>query len=502
MSITRYKTFTDGEVLTAADLNGMQDQVIDNEQDVGSPRTEAFDLDGQRLIMSADGNTSAIASTASKVDLRLNSQDLFDFDGTAVAPVNGMSFVAAATGQATVIQAKGSDASVTLSVRAKGTGGQIGLRVNSFETLVLLSGSGTPVNGIQAFSAPTGSPAELRTTGSDTNVGLKITPKGTGAITLDADPTGVGVDIDGAPLVLDADGDTSLRETSDDVLALKMQGMDAFIFDGDVASPVNGLTLRSSATTVDPAIAGHGTDAIVNVRLTPKSTGVAASAGGWAVDGATNLTWRWTGSSTSVLLQENTGSATAPTWTTRNTFLTGVGVPKGTALLASSSPSSAASVDLTSVITSLFDIYDIEFYLLPATDSVSLWLRVSTNNGSSWESGAVYSSQYLDMSGATITAASGTTGNAMEICRSNVGNNAPFEGVFGTIRIHSLGSGSGYPQTTSCSWRGELIDAAGLSRTLQGSGGRVGVNAINAVQLLFESGNIADGEVRIYGLPK
>ena len=81
------------------------------------------------------------------------------------------------------------------------------------------------------------------------------------------------LDFNGNSAILDADGDSSLRETSDDVLAIRLQGLDAFIFDGDVASPVNGITWRSSATGVSVETAATGSDSNINLRLTPKGTG-------------------------------------------------------------------------------------------------------------------------------------------------------------------------------------------------------------------------------------
>jgi len=56
------------------------------------------------------------------------------------------------------------------------------------------------------------------------------------------------------------------------VVALELQGFDAFIFDGDVASPVNGFTFTSSAAGVAPQIIAQGaTD--VGINLVPKGTG-------------------------------------------------------------------------------------------------------------------------------------------------------------------------------------------------------------------------------------
>lgn len=86
-------------------------------------------------------------------------------------------------------------------------------------------------------------------------------------------PLTAGLDCDGQTLTLDADADSTLRPSSDDVIVLRLQGLDAFIFDGDVASPVNGITFKSSATGVPPSIEAQGSDSNINLRLTPKGTG-------------------------------------------------------------------------------------------------------------------------------------------------------------------------------------------------------------------------------------
>jgi len=88
-------------------------------------------------------------------------------------------------------------------------------------------------------------------------------------------------DFNGKRLDLDADADSSLRETADDVLALELQGFDAFIFDGDVGSPVNGLTFKSSSTGTYPSITAQGTDTDIGLNFVMKG------AGNFDIDGGT-----------------------------------------------------------------------------------------------------------------------------------------------------------------------------------------------------------------------
>ena len=82
-----------------------------------------------------------------------------------------------------------------------------------------------------------------------------------------------GLDMDGQTLTIDSDADSTLRATADDLVALRLQGFDAFIFDGDVSTPVNGLTFTSSATGVAPNITAQGTDSNIGITLVPKGTG-------------------------------------------------------------------------------------------------------------------------------------------------------------------------------------------------------------------------------------
>lgn len=415
-------------------------------------------MDGFELVLDGDADTSITSDTDDRIDFRASGQDLWKMDGTATTPVNGLTFLASAAASPVQIQAHGSDTNIGITAVPKGTG---------------------------AFTV-------TATTGTISMTTVTATIAATNII-LDA---ATSVDIDGATFIIDADADSSLRATSDDVVALKLQNVDAFIFDGDVSTPVNGLTFKSQATGVDPTIGGHGTDAIVNVRLDPKSTGVAACAGGWAVDGSSALSWRWTGSGTSILLQENTGSASAPTWTTRTTFATGVGFSQGLTLLGTYSPSAAASVDITSKISATYSAYLIVFALVPATDGAALYLRTDSNNGASFDAGA--GDYGYCGSESTTTPAVNTHGSASatQVVLAGAVGNATNENVSGQVLLNFIGSATAYP---TFNWDSSQLDTSTALRAYAGGGTRRSAAAIDAVQLLMSSGNLT-GVVRIYGI--
>ena len=71
MAVTQFKTYIAGEVLTADDLNSSLTRITDNGEDLAWPATKAKDLNGQALILDADGDTSFAASTDDVIDVRI-----------------------------------------------------------------------------------------------------------------------------------------------------------------------------------------------------------------------------------------------------------------------------------------------------------------------------------------------------------------------------------------------------------------------------------------------
>lgn len=122
MAVTVYKTFSAGEVLTASDLNSSFSKFADNGEDLAWPATKAKDFDGQVLVLDADGDTTITADTDDRIDLQLGGADLFRFVGTVANPVNGLDFIASASGSAVQIKAVGSDTNISIDLIPKGSG--------------------------------------------------------------------------------------------------------------------------------------------------------------------------------------------------------------------------------------------------------------------------------------------------------------------------------------------------------------------------------------------
>lgn len=144
MSISPYKTWSSGEVLTAADLNASFTQITNNALSLISPLTGSLDANGNEIILDADADTSITSDTDDRVDVRAGGVDVFRIDGTTASSVNGLDVVSAATGSAPRLSAQGTDSNIDVDVRPKGTGGlQIrGMKLQSF-ALRLINDGGT-----------------------------------------------------------------------------------------------------------------------------------------------------------------------------------------------------------------------------------------------------------------------------------------------------------------------------------------------------------------------
>lgn len=172
----------------------------------------------------------------------------------------------------------------------------------------------------------------------------------------------------------------------------------------------------------------------------------------------------------------------------------------GRRLLSSVTVSTAvASVDFTSLITSQFKNYMLEFdNLAPSTNAVMARYRVSQNNGSTWITDYVVESWGHE----AISDTYARTGANWNECNMNpdawgVGNNTNHKAA-GFIYMTDPNSTAGFK-----GFRGELIFDAGVSTyvmNMRFSAFTKVVGAVNAIKFYFSPGNIASGNFRFYGI--
>ena len=181
-----------------------------------------------------------------------------------------------------------------------------------------------------------------------------------------------------------------------------------------------------------------------------------------------------------------------------------LGLLNGSVLLSTKTASSSASITFTSADNFLgYAGYLIYFYnVVPATDGVALYLRTSTNDGSSYNSGASdYSfTSLLSLSGTAAQVFNQSSAAAQIPITNPPGSpigNLTDEGGEGQILIlnPAVSGRRCVIQSNMTFWTPTPVFASTAN-----FGGRNGTGAVNAVQLLMSSGNIASGTFKLYGI--
>lgn len=165
--------------------------------------------------------------------------------------------------------------------------------------------------------------------------------------------------------------------------------------------------------------------------------------------------------------------------------------------IASGSVHSAASLELTG-LSSTYYLYELVLTnILPATNNQGLWLRVSTDNGSTWKSGA---SDYWWQSGYVqnnfeYAIQYGDEYDSEIVLGGIFGTTAGGKGVV-SLRIFDPSATSDYTRVTYgwTSYTSYPYQISGFS-----GGFYRATTAVDAIQLLFSSGNIAWMNYALYG---
>lgn len=175
------------------------------------------------------------------------------------------------------------------------------------------------------------------------------------------------------------------------------------------------------------------------------------------------------------------------------------GPAPGLVLLEEHTASSSASLNFTTAISSTYDEYVIEFVnIIPATNAVNFWMRMSTDGGSTYDSGTNYSYivAYFNRFGGALAGVD--SGGTKILLAGSAIDNTSTAGVTGKISLFSPGSTSLRKNIV-----GQLgIITSGVVEVEQCSGWYQSTTAVNAFQFLFSSGNISSGTIRVYGLAK
>ena len=128
--------------------------------------------------------------------------------------VNYVQVTGAATNNSPRISSQGSDSLISLGISAKGAGDIFFQNSGNASTgFIIRQGTGTVVNYLQVASSATGNAPVLSSQGSDTNIDLALTPKGTGLIRF-------GTYVSNAATTFSLDGYIELKDAAGNIRKL------------------------------------------------------------------------------------------------------------------------------------------------------------------------------------------------------------------------------------------------------------------------------------------
>jgi len=173
--------------------------------------------------------------------------------GSVASAVNHLKVTNAATTNDVIVEVIGTDTNIGIVLTPKGTGiiTALNTKITNIRESVggalalIITGAASIVNHFEIKPSITTADLELNAVGSDADIGIKITPKGTGKIT----------------------ALNTIITTLFDAAALAWLKVEA------VASAVNEITIKNNATSIDPEIKATGTDTDIGIKLIPKGKG-------------------------------------------------------------------------------------------------------------------------------------------------------------------------------------------------------------------------------------
>jgi len=169
----------------------------------------------------------------------------------------------------------------------------------------------------------------------------------------------------------------------------------------------------------------------------------------------------------------------------------------GRELLATASQATGATIDFTSLITSDYALIMLEFDdLVPATDTADLYLRTSSDNGSTFDSGAsAYGWARNSLASTPSNTAAGSASDSEIELAANLGNAAD-EQASGVIWLFNPAKGGQRPRI---GWQIAYQSASDAMALSTGMGERGAVSTVNAFRLLMSAGNITTINYSLYG---
>ena len=308
--------------------------------------------------------------------------------------------------------------------------------------------------------------------------------------------------------------DTGLSPTTNNLvpsqLAVKTY-VDAQV--GGAVASVSGTTNRISSTggttpviDIDAAYVGQSSLTTLGTVTTGVWTGtdVAAADGGTGRSSHTAYAVLCGGTTTTGAQQSIASVGTSGQILTSNgaaalpTFQAAAAGGGGLVFLASATASASATLDFTTNIDATYNTYIFIYTsLLPATDLAYLYVRTSTDGGSTFDSGAS-DYQFLQVVGTGTTWIHGYSIAEAYIRVSYQLGSATNEGTSGNLILYN-------PSDTDFTrFNGHSVESNSLGWPMGGNtwGIRKSAADVDAVRFLMSTGNIASGTISMYGMTK
>ena len=175
-------------------------------------------------------------------------------------------------------------------------------------------------------------------------------------------------------------------------------------------------------------------------------------------------------------------------------------------LLSTQTASASATISFTTGLNSTYDEYIFKFInIRPATDSTSFGFQGSTNSGSSYgvtTTSTVFRAYHNEADTATVLEYETGDDQAQETDYTRLGQgvgNGADECLSGTFSLFNPSSTTYVKHFIATT---QLYNTSDYSINYNTAGYLNTTSAVNAIDFKFESGNIADGIFKLYGVKK
>lgn len=213
-------------------------------------------------------------------------------------------------------------------------------------------------------------------------------------------------------------------------------------------------------------------------------------------------------SATGVVELATVGEVTTGTDTTRAVTPAGVAAAIAAApstgawtLVSTQTASASATINFTSLSSSCIQYKYVLSQVRPATDNVNLWIRTSSDGGSSYDAGAThYEYGGWENAATTSLTAYGSTGaSAIILGNVGIGNGGSGSETFsGEVVLINPADTTSFVKAIQANY--SYLGVSSDSHYGAISGMRSSNSAVNAIRFMMSSGNIASGSIAEYCL--